>query len=651
MIGELLALPRKAKYAILVATDCVLLAICMWAAFAVRIGEWWPNLAAQFWWLFILAPVAGVAAFTYLGTYRNVVRYLGDEFYTSVFRSVSLHVLVLFAFMFVVPIPGFPRSVPIIYWCLCMVAIVGSRVIASGIFRRFLRSQSESIPTVIFGAGPHGAELGTALQTGSSNYLVAFIDDKRATHGSTIHDVRVYPTSKLTDIITKYKVKMVLLAIPDASKDRLRHVLNLLDEFPVHVKTMPAMSELLSGKASVEDLREIDIEDLLGRESVDPDPDLMRSCITGKSVLVTGAGGSIGSELCRQILQLAPTTLVLIDNSEFALYQIERELRAMAKLESRCCDVYIVALLASIEDTTRLTAAMQSFATNTVYHAAAYKHVPTVEANPVSAVRNNVFGTKSLVETAIKASVDAFIMVSTDKAVRPSSVMGATKNLAEQLVRMIDQQTRGTRFSIVRFGNVIGSSGSVVPLFREQIAKGGPVTVTDEDIERYFMTIPEAAQLVIQAGAMGSGGEQYVLDMGEPVKVLELARRMIRLSGLHVKDEDNPNGDIEIQITGLRPGEKMYEETYQSEDVVYTPHPRINKEQGIEADAVMIAGVLRQLEQACAEDNAQNVRGLLRSAVAGYIPFENIEDPVWNSRSSRQYSMKLVELYADPADG
>ncbi len=350
-------------------------------------------------------------------------------------------------------------------------------------------------------------------------------------------------------------------------------------------------------------------------------------------------------------MQLKPTTLVLIDNSEFALYQIERELREMAKPKSPKSDVHIVALLASIEDKTRLTAAMQSFRTDTVYHAAAYKHVPTVEANPVSAVRNNVFGTKSLVETAVQASVEAFIMVSTDKAVRPSSVMGATKNLAEQLVRMIDQQTQGTRFSIVRFGNVIGSSGSVVPLFREQISKGGPVTVTDEDIERYFMTIPEAAQLVIQAGAMGGGGEQYVLDMGEPVKVLELARRMIRLSGLHVVDADNPNGDIEIQITGLRPGEKMFEETYQSEDVVFTSHPRINKEQGIEADAVIISGVLRQLEQACAGDDARNVRGLLESAVAGYTPFENIEDPVWNSRRSRQYSMKLVGLYADPADG
>jgi len=388
----------------------------------------------------------------------------------------------------------------------------------------------------------------------------------------------------------------------------------------------------------------------LGRESVAPDPDLMRSCITGKSVLVTGAGGSIGSELCRQILQLAPTTLVLIDNSEFALYQIERELREIAKPKSPDSDVHIVALLTSIEDKTRLTGAMQSFRTDTVYHAAAYKHVPTVEANPVSAVRNNVFGTKSLVETAVQASVEAFIMVSTDKAVRPSSVMGATKNLAEQIVQMIDQQTQGTRFSIVRFGNVIGSSGSVVPLFREQIAKGGPVTVTDEDIERYFMTIPEAAQLVIQAGAMGSGGEQYVLDMGEPVKVLELARRMIRLSGLHVVNEDNPNGDIEIQITGLRPGEKMYEETYQSEDVVFTSHPRINKEQGIDADAVMIAGVLRQLEEACEDDNAQNVRMLLISAVAGYQPFKNIEDPVWNSQCLRQRSMELVESYAVPAD-
>ena len=313
-------------------------------------------------------------------------------------------------------------------------------------------------------------------------------------------------------------------------------------------------------------------------------------------------------------------------------------------------EAQIVALLASIEDRNRLTSAMQSFSTDTVYHAAAYKHVPTVESNPVIAVRNNVFGTKKLVEAAVDASVDAFIMVSTDKAVRPSSVMGATKNLAEQIVRMVDEQTRGTRFSIVRFGNVIGSSGSVVPLFREQIEKGGPLTVTDEDIERYFMTIPEAAQLVIQAGAMGSGGEQYVLDMGEPVKVLELAHRMIHLSGLHVKDESNPSGDIEIQITGLRPGEKMYEETYYSEKVVFTSHPRINKEQGFEADGVRLTRVLRELEDACAHENAELVPGLLRSAVPGYLPFENIEDPVWNNQSSPQYSMKLVELYADPAD-
>lgn len=650
MIGELLALPRKAKYTILVATDCVLLAVCMWAAFAVRMSEWWPDLATKHWWLLILAPVLGVAAFGYLGTYRNVVRYLGDEFFTSVFRSVSLHVLVLFAIMFAAPVQSFPRSVPIIYWLFCMVAVVGSRVIASGIFRRYLRSESESIPTVIFGAGPHGAELATALKSGSSNHLVAFIDDKRATHGSTIHDVRVYPTSKLTDIISKHKVKMVLLAIPDASRDRLRHVLGLVDQFPVHVKTMPAMSELLSGKASVEDLREIDIEDLLGRESVAPDPELMRSCITGKSVLVTGAGGSIGSELCRQILQLGPSTLVLIDNSEIGLYQIERELRAIGKPESPDNNVHLVALLASIEDKKRLTAAMQSFATDTVYHAAAYKHVPTVEANSIIAVRNNVFGTKNLVESAVQASVDAFIMVSTDKAVRPSSVMGATKNLAEQLVRMIDQQTQCTRISIVRFGNVIGSSGSVVPLFREQIANGGPVTVTDEDMERYFMTIPEAAQLVIQAGAMGSGGEQYVLDMGEPVKVLELARRMIRLSGLRVKDENYSNGDIEIQITGLRPGEKMYEEAYSSDDVVLTSHPRINKEKGAEVYAVKVTRVLRQLEEACADDNVELVRGLLKYAVPDYKPFDNIEEPFWKSQNSQQQSVELAESYANPVN-
>ena len=319
MLGDLLALPRKAKYTILVATDCVLLVGCMWAAFAVRMGEFWPDLVTQFWWLLVFAPITGIATFAYLGTYRNVVRYLGDEFYPSVFRSVSLQVLVLFAIMFVAPAHGFPRSVPIIYWLFCMVAVVGSRVIASGIFRRYLRAQSVAVPTVIFGAGPHGAELATALQSGSSNNLVAFIDDKRATHGSTIHDVRVFSTSKLATIISRYKVKMVLLAIPDASKNRLRNVLNLLDEFPVHVKTMPAMSELLSGKASVADLREIDIEDLLGREPVAPDPKLMSACITGKSVLVTGAGGSIGSELVARycICILQPWYWWTIQNSLF----------------------------------------------------------------------------------------------------------------------------------------------------------------------------------------------------------------------------------------------------------------------------------------------------------------------------------------------
>jgi FlaA1/EpsC-like NDP-sugar epimerase len=646
----MLVLSRRAKYVILVVTDCILLSICAWAALAARMGEWWPEQIAQIWWLFLLAPIAGVATFTYLGMYRNVVRYLGDEFYTNVFQSVSLHVLLLFSALFIAPVGGIPRSVPFIYWLLSMVAIVGSRVVASGLFKRHMRRQADSINTVIFGAGPHGAELARVLQSGTGNNVVAFIDDKRATHGSTIQDVRVYPTSKLQKIISEDNVKLVLLAIPDASKDRLRNVLDLLDEFPVYVKTMPAMSELLSGKASVEDLREIDIEDLLGREPVAPDPGLMRACITGKAVMVTGAGGSIGSELCRQIMILEPKTLALVDFSEYGLYQIERELRELAEREGHLRKIRVIALLASIDEKARLTDLMRELEVDTVYHAAAYKHVPTVESNPVIAVRNNIFGTKKLAEAAAAALVETFIMVSTDKAVRPSSVMGATKNVAEQIIHMIDRQCEKTQFVIVRFGNVIGSSGSVVPLFREQITKGGPVTVTDVAIERYFMTIPEAAQLVIQAGSMGSGGDQYVLDMGQPIKVLDLAKRMIRLSGLHVRDERNPSGDIEIRITGLRPGEKMFEETHHSEDIEPTSHARISKERGITVDVARLVSVIHDMESACAHNDADAVRGLLQVAIPGYTPFRFDEVSQWLRRHVPANIQAIDRPIARPAE-
>lgn len=650
MISSIIGLPRKAKIAIIVATDFVFLALCMWAAIAVRLGAWWPPLLNEWWWLILLAPVTGVVAFMYLGTYRNVVRYLGEDFYSSALKSVSLHVAILFAILFALPVQGLPRSVPLIYWVFCIIAVIGTRLVASGLIKRFLRSNTEMINTVIFGAGHHGAELATVLQSSSVNNVVAFIDDKRAAHGSNIRNVRVYPTAELANIISKSDVQMVLLAIPDASKDRLRSVLELLDQFPVHVKTMPAMSELLSGKASVDDLREIEIEDLLGREAVAPDPELLGMCITGKSVMVTGAGGSIGSELCRQIAKQQPQTLVLVDISEFGLYQIERELLEKRQKDDSLTDIRLIPLLASIDDKRRLAEAMRLFEVDTVYHAAAYKHVPTVEANPIIAVRNNVFGSKCLAEAAAESGVEAFIMISTDKAVRPSSIMGATKNMAEQLIHLVDRQTNATRFSIVRFGNVVGSSGSVVPLFREQISKGGPVTVTDRNIERYFMTIPEAAQLVIQAGAMGSGGEQYVLDMGEPVKVYDLACRMIRLSGLHVRDGENEKGDIEIKITGLRPGEKMYEETYCTDNVIATSHPRINKELGIELNKEKLLRVMTELDRHCDEGDSKQVRNLLSLAVPGYTPFASIQDPVWEPGASQQGRKAVRGTLTDPSE-
>jgi FlaA1/EpsC-like NDP-sugar epimerase len=448
--------------------------------------------------------------------------------------------------------------------------------------------------------------------------------------GKRVHGVEVYAPVHIGELISDTEATRVLLAMPSASRRTRRTVLERLSDFPVHVQTIPEIRDLVTGKARVDDIRDVDVEDLLGRDAIPPDPKLLHASITGKTVMVTGAGGSIGSELCRQILQLAPKTLVLYEISEYALYRIERELQDSSRNIGSNCE--IVPLIGSVHHIDRVREVLEVFHINTVYHAAAYKHVPVVEQNLLEGVYNNVFGTLHIAKAAIEAGTDTFVLISTDKAVSPTSVMGATKRLAEMILQALQDEHPKIRFSMVRFGNVLASSGSVVPLFREQIRKGGPVTVTHREIIRYFMTIPEAAQLVIQAGGMARGGDVFVLDMGQPVKIRDLARRMINLMGLTVRDEENPDGDIAIKYTGLRPAERLYEELLIGNDVSGTNHPRIMRANEDYMSFDELLPLIEKLRAAAECLDRDGAREVLKFAVAGYEPVNGVDDLVWSKK-------------------
>ena len=476
---------------------------------------------------------------------------------------------------------------------------------------------------LIFGASSSGTQLSLALNRSRQQKPVAFVDDAKQLHNQIINNLVVYPTEKLAYLIEKYAIREVLIAIPNASRQRRNEIIRLLEEYPVHVRTLPDLSDLAEGKVTVSDIREVDIADLLGREPVEPVPELLHGNITDKVVMVTGAGGSIGSELCRQIVRLSPKQLILFELNEFNLYAIDKELK------NDCPDMKAIALLGSVQDKQRLKTIFKQFDVDTIYHAAAYKHVPLVEQNIAEGIRNNVLGTLNCAMAAIEAKVDTFVLISTDKAVRPTNTMGASKRLAELTLQALSESKdfdNTTRFTMVRFGNVLGSSGSVVPLFREQIANGGPVTVTDKRIIRYFMTIPEAAELVIQAGAMGQGGDVFVLDMGEPVKIAELAKRMIHLSGFIEKDENQPDGDIEIIYTGLRPGEKLYEELLIGDNVMSTQHSKIMRAQESIIKWPILASVFADIQKAIDENDYQKVRDIILIHVDGFKPQCGIED-------------------------
>jgi len=621
---RLMTMSRNRKKLIMVLADLVALPLAIWSAFALRLSDWWPiDYMAQAWWLFLVTPALGLLIFMKLGLYRAIVRFMGAQAIWAVTKGVLLLALIMWSTAFFFQLEGFPRSVPVNFALLSLVYVGGSRLLVRNYYHWLLKTYIEKEPVLIYGAGGAGAQLATALTGGREFMPVGFLDDEKSLWGSTVGGMRVYSPLGLSETIEQLGVTHVLLALPSISMGERKRILENLSEYPVHVKTIPSMPEIVSGE-SVDALREVDPEDLLGREPVPPIPDLIEKSIQDKVVMVSGAGGSIGSEICRQVLDSSPKALILYELSEFSLYSIEQELNQRLKESSKTIPIY--SILGSVLERDRVHKVISRFGVQTVYHAAAYKHVPIVERNLFQGVCNNTLGTRVMAEVADELEIERFVLISTDKAVRPTNVMGATKRLAELVLQDLASSGSKTVFSMVRFGNVLGSSGSVVPLFRKQIEAGGPVTVTHPDITRYFMTIPEAASLVIQAGSMARGGDVFVLDMGESVRIVDLARRMIQLMGYEVKSVDTPRGDISVEFTGLRPGEKLYEELLIGDEVIGTEHPKIMRAQEERLDSSELAEILRDLEVAAVDGSCTQGRLLLQRAVSGFSPSSPIVD-------------------------
>ncbi|WP_342777391.1 nucleoside-diphosphate sugar epimerase/dehydratase [Litorilituus lipolyticus] len=559
-----------------------------------------------------------------IGLYRAVIRFIDTKALSTIFVA-CLFSGVIFVVSSYFLNAKMPRSIPFIYISLLLIFVGGSRLVIRGLINT--QNGKGKLPVIIYGAGSSGRQLALSLQHGAEFSPVAFIDDNKELQKITVAGLSVFTSRAIKILVEKYDVKKILLAMPSMSSKHRKRLLNQLESYSIEVLTIPGSADLVSGKLQIDTLRKVDIVDLLGRDSVKPIDRLFRRCIENKNVLVTGAGGSIGSEICRQIIKNNPSSLVLFEASEYALYSIEKELNESLLADNS--SIKVLPVLANALDKALIQNVMTNFNVNTVYHAAAYKHVPIVEHNVVSGIRNNVWGTLTSAQAAKECGVENFVLISTDKAVRPTNVMGASKRIAELCLQALADQDSETNFSMVRFGNVLGSSGSVVPLFKKQITEGGPVTITHPDINRYFMTIPEAAQLVIQAGAMGLGGEVYVLDMGKPVKINSLAEKMIHLSGLTVKSKDNYDGDIEIVYTGLRPGEKLYEELLIGENVEGTKHKRIMKARESSMTWDHLQDFLAKLKAAMDGGDIALVRQLLIEAPLGFNPSSEISDSLW----------------------
>lgn len=653
----LLGLPRRYKRVLQVLTDVVMVWIALWMAFVVRLGiDEMVNPVRMHFWLFMSAPIIAIPLFIRFGMYRAVMRYFGSDALIAIIKAVSLSALILALAVYwysnhqnVVP-----RSIVFNYWWLSLIMIGGLRLGMRQYFLGDWFTASQHVPftsrddglikVAIYGAGSAGNQLVAALRMGRVMRPVAFIDDDSSISDRVISGLHVYKPKHIQQMIEATGAQEILLAIPSSNRGRRREILSYLESFPLHVRSVPGFMDLASGRVKVDDIQEVDIADLLGRDAVPAQAELLEHCVKAQVVLVTGAGGSIGSELCRQILSLKPTTLLLLDHGEFNLYTILSELEQHIARES--LPVKILPILGSVRDQRKLLDVMRTWHVDTVYHAAAYKHVPMVEHNVAEGVLNNVIGTLNTAQAALQSGVANFVLISTDKAVRPTNIMGSTKRLAELTLQALSRElapvlfgdkanvshVNKTRFTMVRFGNVLGSSGSVIPLFHKQIKSGGPLTVTHPKITRYFMTIPEAAQLVIQAGSMGQGGDVFVLDMGEPVKIIELAEKMVHLSGLSVRSDKNPHGDIAIEFTGLRPGEKLYEELLIGDNVVATQHPMIMSanEDYLSWDVLKVK--LTELLAAVEQDDYSRVRQLLRDTVSGYSPDGEIVDWIYQQR-------------------
>jgi len=621
MIQTALNLPRKTKQAIMLLFDSVALVAILFASFAIRLGRWHFH-GDDLIWAIAFAPVLAVPIFVRFGLYRSVVRYLGYRALWSVGQAVTLYALLWGLIGFMAAVDGIPRSVILINWMLCILVIGGSRMFARWLLTAKAEADEDNKENVvIYGAGDAGRQLSNALGQSSEYNHVAFVDDSTDKQGSYIGGVPVESPGKLSELIEEKKVSEVLLALPSASRKHRNEIIETIRPLLVNVRSLPSVSDLAQGKVRIDDLREISIKDLLGRDAVEPNRELLKANIADKVVMVTGAGGSIGSELCRQIVFLKPKQLILFEVNEFSLYQVDQELERIGMP-----NVEILPILGSVRDRERLEKICRHFAVQTIYHAAAYKHVPLVEFNNSEGILNNSIATRVVAEVAIAAKVETFVLISTDKAVRPTNTMGATKRVAELVLQAFAEQKHGTCFAMVRFGNVLDSSGSVIPLFKQQIKAGGPVTVTDENIVRYFMTIPEAVELVIQAGAMSKSGDVFVLDMGEPVRIYDLAKKMIQLSGLQVWDENNPDGDIEIKCTGLRPGEKLYEELLVGDNTSKTDNPLIMRAEEVKLDWGTLEPILDQLQEAATISNQERIRELLIEAVAEFRPQCEIVD-------------------------
>lgn len=621
----LLQIPRLTKRVLVLSLDIGICIISVWLAFYLRLGEWVSLSGIRFLTLG-LALALSIPIFVISGLYRMIFRYTGWTAFLTIIKATFIYAIIYSAVITAVGFEGIPRTIGLIQPLLLLAGITASRALAhywlGGSYQKMIGVKSNPI-VLIYGAGSTGRQLGRAIELGGQMSVAGFIDDDSSLQKSILDGKTIYSPSDLEYLVNSLKVTDVLLALPSISRSKRNEILQAISKCRVSVRNLPSLLDLAGGKVTVSDLRELDVEDLLGRSPVPPDPVLISKNIRGKKVLVTGAGGSIGSELCRQILQNFPDVLILVDQSEHALYQVHQEL--MEKLHSlgiNAKKVEIVPFIGSVQDRFRMTQVFESHHPDTVFHAAAYKHVPLVESNPFEGVKNNIFGTQVVAQVAATYGAKNFVLISTDKAVRPTNIMGATKRLAELVIQSLAASHYGkeTCFSMVRFGNVLDSSGSVVPKFRQQIKSGGPITLTDLEVTRYFMTIPEAAQLVIQAGAMAKGGEVFVLDMGEPVKILDLATRMIHLSGLEIRSKESPDGDIEIQVVGLRPGEKLYEELLIGDNPSATNHPKIMKANERFLDLDILDSYIQEFGNVANDGDEMALRKLFLDLDIGYIP-------------------------------